>query len=209
MNKKLFALSAHPFRIFGILMALFAMTRLADAADALWKGTNNVSATTNWSDSANWSATPFQNAARFEDSTGVTDATINNVVNDNENPSSLTYTNFNTRQNTLIAPGQKLTVSTGGLAMGNTSALPSALTPATTISGAGGTLVVSNGNVTVGQSFPSTSGSSTLDLSGLDTLIATNVSRVLAGSGASRMAGRLYLAKTNYINTTGSSPAID
>src|SRR6516164_5234340 len=107
MNRKLFALSSLPFRIFGILMALLAMTRVAGAADAQWKGVVNVSATTNWSDLVNWSATPFQNAARFEDSTGLltlTDTTINNVVNDNENPSSLTYTNFNTRQNTLIAP---------------------------------------------------------------------------------------------------------
>src|SRR5215831_11808899 len=124
MNKKN-AMSALPFRIFGILMVLFAMTRLAGAADAQWKGANNVSVTTNWSDSANWSATPLQNAARFEDSTGVTDATINNVVNDNENPSSLTYTNFNTRQNTLIALGQKLTVSGGGLTVGNGNAVAS------------------------------------------------------------------------------------
>src|SRR5215469_16773911 len=149
MYKKLFALSALPFRIFGILMALFAMTSLAGAADAQWKGVNNVSVTTNWSDSANWSATPLRNAARFEDSTGVADTTINNVVDDNENPSSLTYTNFNTRQNTLIAPGQKLMVNTGGLIMGNTSALPAGISPSTAISGVSGTLVVSNGNVTV------------------------------------------------------------
>jgi len=206
-----------PLQPLGLLTLLLATTQSLLANEALWIGTNNVSATTNWSDPLNWlnigagGTGPYQNAATFDDSTGVGDAvTINNVVNDNENPFSLTYTNLGTDQNTLIAPGQMLSISTGGLTMGNSTALTTAVAPTTTISGAGGTLVVSNGNVTVGLSYPATSGGpATLDLSGLDTFMATNIARILIGQGAGRMSGALYLAKTNYINLTGSSPQLD
>ena len=208
---------AFRLQLLGVLAVLLTTNQLLRANEALWIGTNNLSATTNWSDPLNWinigsgGTGPYQNAATFDDSTGVGDTTtINNVVNDNENPFSLAYTNFVTHQNTLIAPGQTLTISTGGLTMGTSTALGTAVAPTTTISGAGGTLVVSNGNVTVALSYPATSGGpATLDMSGLDTFIATNIARILVGQGSARMSGALYLAKTNYINLTGSSPQLD
>ncbi len=216
-----------PFRVFAGWIAVTAISaaitipQSANANTAIWIGTNNVSATTNWSDPLNWSnigaggTGPFQNDVRFNDATGVGDAlTINNVVNDNENPFSVGYTNITTFQNTLIAPGQTLRISTAGLAMGGTFTNGAGTSPVATISGPGGTLVVSNGNVSVFEAFPATTGAATLNMSNLDTFVGTNVGRLLIGfnngsSSFARVSGTLILAATNYINLTGTSPAIE
>jgi fibronectin-binding autotransporter adhesin len=193
-----------------ILAALFYAPVTAPAAQAVWQAIVNTSTDTNWSDPANWQGgtPPAGNNCVFNDATGVGNNTIiNNVVDTSENPASLLYTNIGTFQNTLILPGNTLTV--GSLTMGNTSAFganPSA-PPTTTISGAGATLVATNGAVTVGFAYASATGGSVavLNMSDLDNFIATNITALSIGSGATRMAGTLYLATNNVIRFAGAS----
>ncbi|HTV41154.1 MAG TPA: autotransporter-associated beta strand repeat-containing protein, partial [Candidatus Sulfotelmatobacter sp.] len=212
---------AFPFHTFLVLAALFGATATASAAgQAVWQAVVGVSADTNWSDLNNWEGgvNPNGNNCVFNDATGVgNNTTINNVVSTPENPSSLTYTNIGTFQNTLILPGNTLTIGTGGLTMGNTTAFAGypATSPTTTISGPGATLVASNDTITLGYSFSSTTpnGLPTLNMSGLDHFVATNMNHIYIGEGSVRMSGVLYLAATNYVYFTGasssSSPNLD
>lgn len=208
--------SKSQFQTLSVLAALFAATAAASGSQAVWISVVGTSTDTNWSDLSNWQGgvNPNLNSCVFNDATGVgASTTINNVVDIPENPLSLLYTNIGTFQNTLILPGNTLTVGTGGLTMGNTTALGAAATPVTTISGPGGTLVVSNSSITVGYAFPSTSGGPTLNMSGLDNFIGTNLTHIYLGEGSTRLSGTLYLAATNYIYFTGasssSSPNLD
>ncbi len=81
------------------------------------------------------------------------------------------------------------------------------------ISGAGATLLVTNGNLTVSQGSGSSGAhDATLDLSGLDTFIMNGTQIRLGVEDITRAGGIVYLAKTNsltlttagYINTDGS-----
>jgi autotransporter-associated beta strand protein len=146
--------------------------------------------------------------------------TVDNVVNSSLAIGSLTYGQTNNYHTTLIAPNQTLTVGgdTGGLLVGTGADSGSGQLTTAAITGAGGTLLVTNtsANIFVSQNHPVTSGESTaqatLDMSGLDKFSAT-VARLLVGvdlviKGGS---GVLNLAKTNTITvTTGSAaPQID
>ncbi len=206
------------FRALAMFIVCLAVTRVASANEALWVGMPGVTATINWSDPANFhnigtggGAGASQNAVVFDDSSGVADTTTNSIVDSNQNPFSLAYTNFATIQNTLIASNVTLTVGTGGLTNGNTATLTTSVSPMVNISGGGGKLVVTNGAITVGDSYPSASGSfsANLNMTNLDTFVGTNVTRMLVGSGATRMAGTFFLARTNTINLTGTSPQLD
>lgn len=201
-----------------ILTLLFSATATAPAAQAVWQAIVGTSADTNWSDSANWQGAtpPTGNNCVFNDATGVgNNSTINNVVDTPEFPAGLLYTNIGSFQNTLILPGDTLTIGTNGLTLGNTTAFGAnpAAAPTTTISGS--TLVASNDSVSVGYSYQSTTGGTiaVLNLSGLNNFVGTNMNRITVGVGSTRIAGDLYLAATNQIYFTGasssSSPNLD
>src|ERR1019366_94082 len=84
------------------LSALFALAAAttASANTALWIGNPGVTVTTNWSDNANWNniggggAGALQNDVRFGGTGSAAAAgTITSVVDVNQHPFSLTYTN--------------------------------------------------------------------------------------------------------------------
>jgi fibronectin-binding autotransporter adhesin len=201
-----------------ILAILFSATTTAPAAQAVWQAIVGTSTDTNWSDSANWQGAtpPTGNNCVFNDATGVgNNSTINNVVDTPEFPTALLYTNIGTFQNTLILPGDTLTIGTGGLTLGNTTAFGAnpASAPTTTISG--NTLVASNDTVSVGYSYQAATGGTiaVLNMAGLNDFVGTNLNRITVGVGSTRIAGNLYLAATNQIYFTGasssSSPNLD
>lgn len=207
------ALKTSMFQLQTCLVAAFLLsaTASAPAAQAVWTAVVGTSADTNWSDLSNWGGVnPSGNNCVFNDATGVgNNTTINNVVNTAENPVSVLYTNIGTFQNTLILPGNTLMVGTGGLTMGNGNQFgtnPSSA-PTATISGAGATLIVSNGPVTVGFAYQATTGGTiaVLNMSDLDNFIATNITALSIGSGSTRMAGYLYLGTNNFISFTNAS----
>ena len=180
---------------------------------------NPAGVDTNWSDGGNWSPNGppgALNDATFVDLGAVGSAgTVDNVVDANLSIGSLTFGQTNNFHTTLIASGKTLTLGGDavGLVVGTGTDNGGQLTTAA-ITGAGGTLLVTNtsANVLVSQNHSVTTGESsaqaTLDLSGLDKFSAT-VSRLLVGvdltiKGAS---GVLNLAKTNTITATAGSTA--
>ncbi|HZM03382.1 MAG TPA: autotransporter-associated beta strand repeat-containing protein, partial [Candidatus Saccharimonadales bacterium] len=178
---------------------------------------------TNWSTAVNWSpAGPpaITNDVEFIDlpSTSAGQGIVDNVVNNSFFVGSLTYGQTNSYHTTLISPGKTLTV--GGDALGlnaGTGTADGNIQTVTTITGAGGSLIVSNSAaaVNIGQSQPQTgtgnSGSlATLDLSGLGAfnaavggiLVGVDTSQALRGAG-----GVLKLAQTNSLALTSGSTA--
>ena len=191
-----------------VLAALVSATGTASAAQAVWQAIVNTSADTNWSDSANWvgGTLPSGDNCVFSDATGVgNNTTINNVVNTPEFPLSLLYTNIGTYQNTLILPGDTLTIGAGGLLM--TNAVGQLTNPPVTITTiSGSTLITSNDTINVGYAFDTTSRTGpTLNMSGLANFIGTNMNHIYIGEGAVRLSGIVYLAATNNIYFTGAS----
>jgi fibronectin-binding autotransporter adhesin len=191
-----------------VLAALFSVPAAAPAAQAVWQAIVNTSTDTNWSDSANWlsGTLPSGNSCVFNDATGVgNNTTMNNVVDTPEFPLSLLYTNIGTFQNTLILPGETLTIGTGGLLMTNAAGqLTNPPVTVTTISGS--TLVTSNDTINVGYAFDTTSRTGpALNMSGLANFTGTNMNHIFVGEGSVRLSGILYLAATNNIYFTGAS----
>lgn len=198
----------------------------------IWNGTNGVSPNINWSTANNWilpgAPTPEDNvifiangSAAFgspytdlgEGPAGVaTPGNITSTADTSFTIGTLTYTNVNLYQNTMIASGDALNViSNGSLTVGSSTAdFGGGSSTIASIGGANATLNVNNtnGTVFIGQGSSSASSSSavaTLDLSGLGAFDAS-ASRVLVGVGSSsegisesRVAGVLYLAQTNDI----------
>ena len=140
------------------------------------------------------------------------------IVDINGTNFSLQFANPNNAfvHTTQINPGVTLMLTgAGGLINGNETSNDTRVT--NTITGVAGTLIVSNSaaNIQVRQPFntSSTANRTTLDMSGLDTFNAT-VARLLvgvAGSGAvlNRATGRLVLARTNVVTTSGAAPQVD
>jgi fibronectin-binding autotransporter adhesin len=213
-------------RIAAALSAVIAATQLA-GAQSIWIGTNGISANTNWSAALNWSPNGVPGAATnvlFTNSATVgTVGTVNNFVDAAfaGTVGSIQYanTNANTFHTTQIASGQTLTIA-GALTVGTTgpdlAAAGKDTVVSTRITGTGGKLAMTNtsANLVVNQAS-GTSGAhiATLDLSGLDTFNAT-IGRMLLGvAGAiapavNRDAGTLYLAKTNSITLSGTTPSL-
>jgi autotransporter-associated beta strand protein len=185
-------------------------------------------ANTNWSTAGNWtnSGVPTPSNDVIFINLGATNAgTVDNVVDSSLTIGSLTYGQTNLFHKTLIPSGVTLTVggTANGLVAGTgtdggtspTSA--SGYVTSNSITGAGGTLSITNrnANVSVSESHNTSDNlvsqaQAALDLSGLDTFNAT-VARVLVGvdlninlRGAS---GILNLAKTNTITATPGSAA--
>jgi len=182
---------------------------------------------TNWSNPNNWNtaATPNSGNDVYFIDLGVTAAGIvDNVVNSNMSIGSLTYANTNNFHTTLIQSNMTLTV--GGDALGlnagtGTDPGPASAqfgyTTSNSITGAGGTLSLTNPNavVFVSQTHVTTANAislawAALDLSGLDTFKAA-VAGVRVGSDSFTVSkgqcGVLNLAKTNTILLTPGSTA--
>ncbi|MDD5140934.1 MAG: hypothetical protein PHY43_11815 [Verrucomicrobiales bacterium] len=194
--------------------------------NGVWSGGGG--ANMDWSVAANWTGgTPsVGNSALFASAGATTSFVTNNIVSANTTIQSLTYaTNNSGYHTTFIANGVTLTVTNGatgvnpvvqvgGASANNDNVFNTKVT--NTITGLGGTLRVlgnplgsSSANQLNFQVRQSTSASSavpdltTLDMSGLGTLIATVGKFYVAqgGSGAnqSNVSGRVYLARTNVI----------
>ena len=189
----------------------------ARAATNLWTGGSGTdlfwSTTSNWSPSGPPAASDdvqFTNTA-----TVLNAATSNNIVSANTVVRSLWYRQTNGGyHNTLINPGVTLTISntaaTSLLMVGSEKDGGKDYAFTNTISGAGGSLVVTDTNVNSSLSVRQPSATSgahraTLDMSGLDNFSAT-VGRVqIAVQGSiNRPAGTLLLAKTNVIVALGT-----
>lgn len=199
-------------RTLAALAASLMVTQLATAATATWSGAGPDG---NWSTAANWTgATPSPaNDVKFYDpgATNGLGVPITNIVNASQSILSLQYGNTNNIHTTLINPGVTLT-NLGNLMAGTETDYGGVvLVTSNLVIGAGGTLVMTNtsASITVRQGANGVTGSgATLDMSGLDTFIAT-LSRVGIGeAGVNRSTGVLLLAKTNQITASGTTPAI-
>jgi len=194
-----------------------AACQISNAAPILWSG---LGADQNWSTPGNWVGNVPPGASddvKFSDQGGGGSfGVVDNIVDANTINLSLQYANTNNSvvHTTQINPGVTLTLNgTGGLINGNETQNDTRVT--NTITGVGGTLVVSNTAATINvrqAASVSVANRTTLDMSGLDTFNAT-VARLtvgLAGSGTiNRATGRLLLARTNSITTSGAAPQVD
>jgi hypothetical protein len=191
-------------------------------------GTNDLF----WADGINWTGgTPGPGfSATFASQGGTTNFFTNNIVAANVTIQQLNYsTNINGYHTTWIQDGVTLTVTNGStstLAALQVGGIPNGdnsfnQMTTNTITGANGTLLVLGNpqgsgsanalNFQVRQNATSACppNLTTLDLSGLGTLIATVGKFYVAqgGSGANQtnMSGRLYLARTNVITCLRSN----
>ena len=203
-----------------MISAVFGAAQMANA-QSVWNAVVGSSANTNWSTAVNWTpnGVPGSSAAVALSSMAAgADTTTNNVVDSGFGGTiaSLSYsdTTTGTFQNTLIANGVTLNVTgTGGLTVGSATVLGSDAAVVNTISGAGGALVVNNAsaNMNVFLGGPSVATTATLNMSNLNTFSFTGA-RLLVGVGASapaRASGSLFLARTNTIALSGTSPQMD
>ncbi len=197
---------------------------VANAGPLFW--TAGSSAGTNWSTALNWTnpsagglGPPGISNDLFFNNTGAVPAsnTPSSVVDNVTVVSSLTFTDTNSYHTVVIAPGQTLTLSgTNGLTVGTETDLGTAATVNSAIAGDNAALIFSNAsaNVLVRQWTAGASGGtqrSTLDLSGLDTFMATAKSIEVGdypANGTARSAGTLYLAQTNILNLLASGQGV-
>lgn len=178
-------------------------------------------ADTNWSTAANWTASgppTSSNDVLFTDLGAVATAgQTNNFVDSSVTVGSLTYGQTNNFHTTLIASGATLTVggNASGLLTGTGTDPGDGQLTTAAIAGSGATLAVTNkaSSVNIGQSHSTvnnaiSSAQATLDLSSLDSLVAT-VSHVFVGVDVAikGSSGVLNLARTNFISLTPGSAA--
>ncbi len=177
----------------------------------------------NWTTAGNWTpngAPGSSNDVRFSDvGTVGTVGAVNNTVDASFNIGSLAYRQTNNYHTTAISSGTTLSVTgTNGLAAGTDTDPGDSIVPVTTVTNAGGSLVVSNSSalVNIGQAHATGANAvsqsrATLDLSGLDSFTAT-ASRLLVGVDLTikGSAGVLNLARTNKITLSGATaPQLD
>ena len=186
----------------------------ASAATALW---NWTSGDRNWSTAGNWSGTTpaSANDVIFGPTDAQTAATPVNTVDGSSTVKSLAFTNsaagaYTSYQNTTLASGQILTI-TNGLSVGVGNSVGYAANPYTyaNLTGAGGAVVVTGGNVQVGyQSGAATVFvSALLDMRGLDNFTFSNPAGTfgVAGGAQRRAGGEVYLAGTNSVAASALS----
>ncbi|HEV2693309.1 MAG TPA: autotransporter-associated beta strand repeat-containing protein [Verrucomicrobiae bacterium] len=174
----------------------------------IWTGVDNVTATTNWSDGSNWQlpGTPTSaDSLIFDSATTVAAATtINSFVSSSLTVAGLSYLNTNSQyQVTQIPAGVTLTVSSnftvGGFVVDND------VTHAVFVDA--GTLVVNaaNANLVGSSGVTGTSGTASLDLSGLSNFVYNASSATLGvGNVGGRGTGTLNLAAISNNITAGS-----
>jgi len=177
----------------------------------------------NWSTSENWGNAQVPDATMnvkfFDLGAANVAGDVNNIVDSDFNVASLQFGNTNGFHTTQIAPGATLTVS------GNTGANGYSFYVGTgtdngsnqivnaTITGAGGTFVVSNSAATVnfaqGSSGTPINERATLDMSGLDIFSASLANFYIGNQPANdsahpgRPTATVALAKTNSISLSG------
>ena len=199
---------SHPRKALGLGAAAGLLLGFsAVAATVSWNG---PTADRNWSTAGNWSpnadlSTMITNAVIFGPTDAQTTNTPVNIVDVSTTVKSLSYTNvylgaYLSFQNTLVASGQTLTITNGlTVGVGNNSGYATAPFTYASLSGAGGTVAITGGDVGVGlQSSAGTTATvrGTLDMSGLDTFSYNNSAGTfsIAGAGKPRQAGVVYLA---------------
>ncbi|HWD18780.1 MAG TPA: pectinesterase family protein [Verrucomicrobiae bacterium] len=221
MSNRLTFLEIPPALLVGAVLLGAVAFSPARAGTVVWSGSAGVD--TNWSTDANWTGgvapvagddVKFYNnggAGAASNLTSVADLGFTTAIN------SLQYGNTNGFHTTYITNGATLNVlGTGSgnvLTVGTGTSVNNSTIVNATVTGAGGTLNVSNslGFISIFQGL-SANGNGTqrglLDLSGLDTFQASvNALRVgsTAGtpfSGPQNFTGTLFLAKTNLISTS-------
>ncbi len=212
MPKSILSLLSH--RVLTALgIALTACT--LPAATVVWSGTSGTG--TNWSTGANW--TPANSPAGaddvkfFDPGAVAVPLTPNNLVDTSFGIGTLQFGQTNLGHTISIAAGQTLFVTNGNFIVGTAGDLGVTKDLTNAISGAGGTLMVSNPAAVISIQQGTATGVNgsrgNLNLSGLDTFIA-NVRAIGLGSTAfpnpgaanQREAGSLILAKTNYLTLT-------
>ncbi|HEY2083295.1 MAG TPA: hypothetical protein VGI88_10960, partial [Verrucomicrobiae bacterium] len=177
----------------------------------LWTGSNNWSTVLNWTNTTaggNGPPGPLSDVLFNSAATVGTSNVVDNIVDSDTTIGSLTFANTNGYHTTLIAPGKTLTVIGKGVLVGTETDLGTATTVNAAITGAGGTLVVSNASasVLVRQWTAGASGGTQrakLDLSGLDNFVESagniQIGNFLSG-GTARSAGTVLLARTNVLS---------
>ena len=176
-----------------------------------------------WATPGNWNPGGPPGVANtvWFDNTGLAAGTgssfVDNIVSASTAIRTLQYSNntVGLSHNTLLNPGVTLVVSNNVasdniLLVGTGASIAGGVT--NTIVGPGARLIVTNalGNITLRSSSGGNNGQNTaLDMSALDVFNA-GVARLLIGADAAfnREVGALYLAKTNVIVVSGSSPQI-
>jgi hypothetical protein len=189
--------------------------------------TDGSGSDTNWSNPLNWTNPAsggfgppgFANSILFTNTAATgSSGTTNNVLDESFGVQSLQYANnaANTSPNyhvTYVSPGDVLTI-TNGIIVGTATDAGAAQVVNAVVTGAGGSLVLSNGVLAVTQGS-GTDGAhqAVLDLSGLGALQLTNVSRICVAvyetppqvaNGGQRSSGVLYLAQSNVIAVTST-----
>ena len=194
-------------------------------ANGLWSGgggTNNMT----WSTATNWTGgTPGPGFyAQFAIPGATTTLVTNNIVSTNVTILGLYYnTNTSGYHTTWIQDGVTLTVTNGSTSIGPVLQVGSGVNndiifnqPVTnTITGGNGTLLVSGNSQTSGhanqlnfqirqEALPPAPNQTTLDMSGLGTMIATVGKFYVAQGGGTvngqaGVSGCVYLARTNFI----------
>ena len=194
-------------------------------SNLVWTGASpanaNWSTALNWTNPASFGIGPPQptNYPVFDNTAAVSSSSNpNNVVDTSTVVAGLVYQNnaANTSPNynvTLINNNLTLTV-TNGLTVGTATDAGSNIVVNAIITGANGTLVLTNGIVAVTQgSGADGPHQAVLNMSGLGNLNITNVSRLAiavdgqppqTGNGAQRCCGVVYLAQTNQIQVTST-----
>jgi len=194
------------------LAVLCFMLPVARAGTVIWNGASGVN--TNWSTAANWVGGAFPGSAddvKFYDAgTNLTTGLPSSLVDTGfaGTIGTLQLGNTNGFHTIVIAPGTTLSILNGNLSEGTPTDPVAARTLTNTITGAGGSLYVSNltANIGINQANSSASPSrGSLDLSGLDNFIVS-ASRIGVGDGQfpgvsvnNHAGGNLLLAKTNFI----------
>lgn len=213
-----------PIRHIRLDVISLAIVFLAASASAQSKWN---AASGNWSTAANWSPAVVPTAATnvvFTNNVGAptTAGTVDNTVDlsfggavaslqfaQNTNNAGVVF--YHAMQ---IASGQTLTVSNGltvgTLTDGVGSGPGTNVNVNTWITGAGGTLALTGGNLVVNQASAQAGAHlAILNMTNLDTFTAT-IGRLQVGvaNGVNRAEGNLFLAKTNVITLSGSAPQL-
>jgi hypothetical protein len=205
-----------PLRSGGIAVFVTAAALLlaisAPAATVSW---NWTAGDRNWSTPGNWTGgiPESTNAVIFGPTDAQVDTNTVNTMDANTTVSSLSYTNSSpapaiSYQNTTVASGRTLTI-TNGLTVGAGSVATNTtanLNTAVTLTGGGGKVAITGGNVAIGhQSLGSGAPSfyiqALLDLRGLDEFSYNNAAGTfsVAGNGQRRQGGEVYLTGTNSV----------
>lgn len=216
MNTQIRILRFHVITLLTIFTASFA------GAQSIWNVANG-----NWSAAGSWLPAVVPTVGTnvlFTNNTGAATSagTVDNTVDlsfggtigslqfaQNTNNAGINF--YHTMQ---IASGQTLTVANGltvGTLTDGVGAGPGTnVMVNTTITGAGGKLAVTGGNLVVNQASAQAGAHlAVLNMTNLDTFTA-NIGRLQVGvaNGVNRAEGNLFLAKTNVITLSGSAPQL-